>query len=192
MNIATERISHVTPAGRAALHYFAGRPLPAVEVLSQASKTGHEPLRILVPVNGSDSDASALHVTAEMAPRDTEILLLHTRSGPDPEQYPDIRLALSEAERFEQRIESERIFSRANAILASRGLISADQVVAQGKPAEVILRCASQMGAQLIVLAVSGASGEADARHVIDQATCAVLAARPRVAATLATTGMKL
>ena len=129
-----------------------------------------ESLRILVPLSGADSDASALHVAVEMAPRGAEFFLLHARSGPDDERYPDFKRA-SEAERFERGIESERIFARANAILASRGLISAGQMVAQGDPAEIILRVANQMAAELIVLAASGP------RRVIDHAACSVLIA---------------
>src|SRR5262249_60244683 len=106
--------------------------------------------------SGADSDASALHVAAEMAPRDAEVFLLHARSGPDEERYPDFKRA-SEAERYERGIESERIFARANAILTSRGLISAGRLGAQGGPAELILRVANQMAADLIALA-AGAS----------------------------------
>ena len=127
-------------------------------------------LRILIPLSGADSDTSAVHVAAEMAPRDAEFFLLHARSGPDEERYPDFKRA-SEAERFERGIESERIFARANAILASRGLISSGQLVAQGAPAEIILRAASQMAAELIVLAANGP------RRVIDHAACSVLVA---------------
>ena len=135
--------------------------------------------RILIPLSGADSDASALHVAAEMAPRDAEFFLLHARSGPDEERYPDFRRA-SEAERFERGIESERIFARANAILASRGLISAGQLVTQGDPEEIILRVAKQMAAGLIVLAAGAA------RRVIDRAACPVLVAGPGVAVKLA------
>src|SRR5262245_54435902 len=134
------------------------------------SAAEREPLRILIPLSGADSDASALHVAAEMAPRDAEFFLLHARSGPDDERYPDFKRA-SEAERFERGIESERIFARANAILASRGLISAGQLVAQGDPEEIILRVANQMGAELIVLAAGAA------RRAIDHAACSVLVA---------------
>ena len=137
-----------------------------------------ESLRILIPLSGADSDTSALHLAAEMAPRDAEFFFLHARSGPDEERYPDFKRA-SEAERFERGIESERIFARANAILASRGLISAGQLVAQGAPAEIILRVANQMAAGLIVLA-AGAS-----RRVIDHAACSVLVAEPGVAVKL-------
>jgi len=134
-----------------------------------------ETLRILIPLSGAESDASALHVAAEMASRDAEFFLLHACPGPDEERYPDFRRA-SEAERFERGVESERVFARANAILASRGLISTGQLAAQGNPAEITLRVANQMAAELIVLA-AGAS-----RRVIDHAPCAVLVAGPGVA----------
>jgi nucleotide-binding universal stress UspA family protein len=136
------------------------------------------PLRVLIPLSGADSDTSALHAAAEMAPRDAQFFLLHARSGPDEERYPDFKRA-SEAERFERGIESERIFARANAILASRGLISAGQLVAQGDPAEIILRVANQMAAELIALAAGAA------RRVIDHAACSVLVAEPGAAVKL-------
>jgi nucleotide-binding universal stress UspA family protein len=138
-----------------------------------------ESLRVLIPLSGADSDASALRVAAEMAPRAAVFFLLHARSGPDEERYPDFRRA-SEAERFERGIESERIFARANAILASRGLISAGQLVTQGDPEEIILRVAKQMAAELIVLAAGAA------RRVIDRAACPVLVAGPGVAVKIA------
>ena len=133
------------------------------------------PIRVLIPLSGADGDVSALHVAAEMAPRDAEFFLLHARSGPDEERYPDFKRA-SEAERFERGVESERIFARANAILASRGIISAGQLVAQGDPAEIILRVANQMAAEMIALSASGP------RRVIGHAACSVLVAKPGAA----------
>jgi nucleotide-binding universal stress UspA family protein len=149
-------------------------------VMTEAEKGAvpRESLRILIPLSGADSDTSAIHVAAEMAPRDAEFFLLHARSGPDEERYPDFKRA-SEAERFERGIESERIFARANAILASRGLISAGQLVMQGDPAEIILRVANRMAAELIVLAAGRP------RRVIDHAACSVLVAEPGVTAKL-------
>jgi len=144
-----------------------------------SDRAPRESLRILIPLSGADSDASALRVAVEMAPRDAEFFLLHARSGPDDERYPDFKRA-SEAERFERGIESERIFARANAILASRGLISAGQLAAQGDPEAIILRVANQMAAELIVLAAGYA------RRVIDHAACSVLVAEPGVAVKLA------
>ena len=176
----TERIRHLTYAGRPALHYFAGHPLPAVDVLHQAAKAKPTPSRILIPLNGSDRDTHALHAAAEIVAPDAEILLLHVRSGPDEEEYPGLSAVLSAAEKLERCIESERIFARANATLATRGLLSARQVAVQGKPTKMILRYAKRTGADLIVLVAAGTLATLGARRVIDHAPCAALVARPR------------
>jgi phosphoglycerate kinase len=175
----TERLKHLTPAGRAALHYFAGRPLPAVDVLSQAEEAKLNRSRVLIPLNGSDRDTGALRAAAELAARDAEIILLHVRSGPDEEEYPGIIAIMSAAEKWQRRMESQRIFARANAILASRSLLSTHQVAVQGKPARMILRYAKRMGADLIVMVVAGTLATLSARRVIDHAPCATLIARP-------------
>jgi phosphoglycerate kinase len=175
----TERLRHLTPAGRTALHYFAGRPLPAVDVLSQAEEAKLNPSRVLIPLNGSDRDTSALRAAAELAARDAEIILLHVRSGPDEEEYPGIIAMLSAAEKWQCRLESQRIFARANAILATRGLLSTHQVAVQGKPTRMILRYAKRMAADLIVMVVAGTLATVGARRVIDHAPCATLVARP-------------
>jgi phosphoglycerate kinase len=175
-----ERIKHLTYAGRAALHYAACRPLPAVDVLSQAEQVKPKPFRILIPLNGSDRDTSAVHAAAEVVARNAEITLLHVRPGPDEEQYPGLIAIMNEAERFERRMESERIFARANAILATRGLLSAQQLAVQGRPTKIILRYAKRMEAELIVLVATGALATLGARRVIEHATCATLVARPR------------
>jgi nucleotide-binding universal stress UspA family protein len=176
----TERIRHLTYAGRPALHYFAGHPLPAVDVLHQAAKAKPTPSRILIPLNGSDRDTHALHAAAEIVAPGVEILLFHVRSGPDEEQYPGVSAVMSAAEKLERCIESERIFARANATLATHGLLSARQVAVQGKPTKMILRYAKRTGAELIVLVAAGTLATLGARRVIDHAPCAALVARPR------------
>jgi phosphoglycerate kinase len=176
----TERIRHLTYAGRPALHYFAGRPLPAVDVLNEAAKTKPKPSRVLIPLNGSDRDTRALQAAAEIVAPDAEILLLHVRSGPDEEQYPGLTAILSVAERLQRRIESERIFARANAILATRGLLSARQVAVQGKPTKIISRYAKRTGAQLVVLVAEGALANLGALRVINHIPSAALLARRR------------
>lgn len=176
-DIATERVRHLTLAGRAALHYFAGRPLPGVEVLNEARESERKPVGILVPLDGSPSDLCAVNVAAEMATGDTNVFLLHARPGVDEEQYPDIMLALSKSEVFKRRVQTDGLFSRANAILASRGIVSPDQLAIEGEPSEIILRCALRLGTELIVLAAESAN-ESIARRVIDHAPCAVLLAK--------------
>jgi phosphoglycerate kinase len=185
IGFATEAFRHFTPAGRAALHFFACRPLPAVDALGRGREVIREQVRVLIPLDGYAGDTRALHAMADMAAPDAELILLHVRPGPDEERYPDLSAALSEAEIFERRKESERIFARANSILASRGLIAADQIAAQGEPAEVILRYANRIGAGLITLASGDPYGAVDATRVIDRVACAVLVARPGDAARL-------
>jgi hypothetical protein len=159
-------IKHITHAGRASLHYFAGRPLPAVDVLDQAGDRDFRNLaRVLIPVNGSDRDADAAHAAAEIVARKTEIVLLHVFAGPDQEQYPDVVEMLSAAEKLERRMISDRAFARANAILAERGLVAARQLVVQWRPTTMILRYARRLEADPIVLVAAGAFATFGARR---------------------------
>jgi nucleotide-binding universal stress UspA family protein len=147
--------------------------------LNQADKAKSKPSRVLIPLNGTDRDTGALRAAAEIVAPDAEILLLHVRSGPDEEQYPGLLTILNPAEKLQRRLESERIFARANAILATRGLLSARQLAVQGKPTKMILRYAKRTGAELIVLVVEGLFATIGARRMIDHAPCATLVARP-------------
>jgi len=168
----TERIRHLTTAGQMALHYFAGRPLPAVEVLNNVVEARREPYRVLIPLNGSESDTYAVHAAAETVADNAKVFLLNVRSGVDEEERPDFIAALTDTEKVQRRAESERIFAEANGILAARGLVSANQVTAQGKPNTVISRYGSRIGARLIVM-----TGD---NHAIRKSTaaCAILIAR--------------
>jgi nucleotide-binding universal stress UspA family protein len=149
----TERIRYLSSSGQAALHYFAGRPLPAVEVLNKAVEPRRDPYHVLIPLNGSEKDAFALHAAAATLPRDAEVFLLHVRSGLDEEDRPDFIAALTDAEKLQRRVESERIFAEANRILASRGLVASNQITAQGRPSVAISRYAIRTRAKLIVMA---------------------------------------
>jgi len=170
-------------AGNAALNYVAGRPLPAVEILGKVGAGVHERSRVLIPLDGSNSDISTLNVAAESVTREAEIVLLHIRLGPDEERYPDVIAAMSQSERLKRLIDSEHIFARANAILAPRGLVSVDQVAAQGEPEEIILRYANQLEANMVVLTIDGDRNTIGARGVTRQLSCPVLIARERAAA---------
>jgi hypothetical protein len=178
-----ESIRNLTYAGRAALHYLAGRPLPAVAVLRDGGRAALRRLRALIPLDGSDRDARALDAAAKTLPRDAEVFLLHIRRGPDFEQYPDIAAGLNEAEKFAQRVESERIFARANAILAAHGLLSAGQLAAQGKRSTIVERYAKRLDAHLIALAANGARETLRAQRVVNQAARAALVASARAGA---------
>ena len=176
-----ERLRHMTYAGRAALNYFAGRPLPAVDVLSRVTEFRAKRSCVVIPLSGSERDASSLHTAADLVARDAELILLHVRSGPDEEKYPDLAQGLNEADRIERRLQSERIFARANAVLAGRGLVAARQLAAQGGPSTIILRYARRLSADMIVwVADANALANLGARRIIDRAPSAALVARPR------------
>jgi phosphoglycerate kinase len=177
MGIAIVPTGHVSTAGRATLHYFAGHPLPAVEALGQASVRRRKPFRVLIPLDGSAADRRACEVAAAMATPQSQIFLLHVRRGTDVELRTDFRYALSKVEEAEWRVESERIFAHANATLTARGLIAADQIAVQGKPAIITLLYAERIGAQLIVVTADAEGETLDAGYVIDHAPCAVLVA---------------
>jgi nucleotide-binding universal stress UspA family protein len=106
-------------------------------------------------------------------------VLLHVRPGPDEENYPDLVLGLDRAAKLERQIESERIFSRANAQLASRGLLSHRQLAVQGKPTEMILRYAERLDVDMIVVAAAGGVMSIGWRRLVDGVPCAAMVARP-------------
>jgi phosphoglycerate kinase len=174
-----ERLRYLTRHGRPALHYRAGRPLPAVEVLQRAGAAAPSPSCVLIPLNGSERDAVSLHAVAELTARDAEIVLLHVRPGPDEDKYADLVSGLNRAEKLERQLESERIFSRANAQLASRGLLSHRQLAVQGKPTEMILRYAERLDVDMIVVAAASGLNTIGWRRVVDGAPCAAIVARP-------------
>jgi phosphoglycerate kinase len=173
-----DRVHHFTPAGRTALHFFAGHPLPAVDSLGTAHRAKPKPCRVLIPLNGLDTDFDALDAVRTL-PRDAQLSLLHVHPGLDEEQYPDVIDALSEAERLARRVETESIFARANAILATFGFTSAHQMSAQGKPSDVISRYAARMEAEMIVL--SGGRESIAIRNIVEHTAHAALLARPHV-----------
>jgi phosphoglycerate kinase len=178
MEDISERLQGISSADRAALHYFARLPLPAVDALHQSGAQAAERLRILIPLDGSKRDAIALRVGAEFGKRSAEILLMHLRPGFDEESYPDFAAARSEATLAELRTHAEHLFSQANAILASRGLTSSSEMVAQGNWADMILRHARRLDANLIVLTANVGGLIPGSQRVIEQAGCGVIVAR--------------
>jgi phosphoglycerate kinase len=177
IGFATERLRHFTHAGTASLHYFAGRPLPAVAVLNP-SESSIKPCRVLIPLDGSERDSVSLQAAAQHATPTAELFLLHVRPGPDEEQYPDIVELLGESEKLQRRLESERIFARANGILARYGKLSTQQLAVQGKPVDMILRYAERTRADMIIWVVAGALADLRTRRVLESAPGAALIAR--------------
>jgi hypothetical protein len=74
---------------------------------AEANTRDAEPLRVLIPLAGSESDANTLRVWTEFGKRSAEITLLHVHPGFDEEQYPDFRAVMSEADRTEGQIQED-------------------------------------------------------------------------------------
>src|SRR6266850_1371300 len=157
-----ERIRHLTTGGKSALQLLAGNPLPAVAALNAATELAPpnwaRTRRVLLAVDGSEGSLEAarrlgLVIDAEGA----EVDLLHVQKPLvsllkalciDPEKRHRLEI--------ERRLETERIFKATNAALAHQGLISHHQFTAEGDPANEILRCYEELGADLIAMGGHG------------------------------------
>jgi nucleotide-binding universal stress UspA family protein len=133
---------------------------------------------VLIPLDGSERDPVSLRAAVEKTARNAEIILLHVRPGPDDEQYPGIMEILNESEKLQYRLESERVFARANGILAEFGKLSLQQLAVQGKPVVMILRYAQRMEADVIVWVAAGTLADVRTRRVLEQTPGAVLIVR--------------
>jgi len=157
-----ERIRHLTTAGKSALKLLAGNPLPAVAALDGSTELA-PPIwartrRVLLAVDGSEGSLEAARklgilIDAEGA----EIDLLHVQKPVisllktlwiDPEKRHRLEI--------ERQLEAEKIFMAANAALAHQGLISHHQFTAEGDPANEIMRCSEELGADLIAMGGHG------------------------------------
>jgi phosphoglycerate kinase len=179
IGFATERLRHLTHAGSTSLHYFAGRPLPAVEVLNRSSEEAmaHR-CRVLIALDGSERDPVSVRAAAQHVTPSAEITLLHVRPGPDEEAYPGIVELMDEGEKLQRRLESERVFGHANGILATSGKLSTRQVAVQGKPVEMILRHAERMRADMIIWVAAGTLADLRTRRVLERTPGAALITR--------------
>jgi phosphoglycerate kinase len=179
IGFATERLRHLTHAGSTSLHYFARRPLPAVEVLNRSSeKAMTHRCRVLIALDGSERDPVSVRAAAQHVTPSAEIILLHVRPGPDEEAYPEIVELMDEGEKLQRRLESERVFGHANGILATSGKLSTRQVAVQGKPVEMILRHAERMRADMIIWVAAGTLADLRTRRVLERTPGAALITR--------------
>jgi phosphoglycerate kinase len=150
-DLPIERLRHLTTSGRAALHYLAGRPLPAVEALEAREPRRHR-RRILIPLTGSEEDAGTLETAAELVPPNADVLLLHVYPGLDEERYPDFVASLTQDEKSQRLIEAKRIFAHAKNVLGDRGIFPSAQYTAQGHLSEVVHRFATRLQVELVVV----------------------------------------
>jgi phosphoglycerate kinase len=188
-NLNTERIRHLMTGGESAIQMLAGNPLPGVSALSDRKETGEPKAkklkRILVPVDGSKH---SLEVTRKLGfiagAEDVEITLLYVSKPPFGSDQVWIDPEEGKERKVEERFEAEKIFAEVNAELAGQGLISHRQLMVEGNPAEEILKCSEEIGADLIAMGSHGRTGllrflmGSVSRKVSDYAKCPVLIVR--------------
>jgi nucleotide-binding universal stress UspA family protein len=189
-NLPFERMRHLTPGGASALQLLVGNPLPAVEALDDAvnlvAPMQTRPRRIVLPVDGS---AHALEVARRLgqlvdaAGAAIALLYVHKPGTLAPEPVWSDSGAIRQRD-LEPRLEAERIFAATNAALARQGLTSHWQRMAEGNPAEEIVKYASELAADLIAMGSHGRTGllrvlmGSVSRAVLDHAPCPVLIVR--------------
>jgi len=135
--------------------------------------------RILLAYEGSDGSKLALHRTAEIARGAGEVLILAVGRIPEyAETVSEVEEAKDQAGRHYDRMVEE-----AAAELRAAG-INAKGHVDFGKPGDVIIRHAEEIGADLIVMGTTPHSVlkrrvlGATADKVVDRAHCSVLVVR--------------
>lgn len=151
VRIPGERVDYVTPAGRTALHYAAGRTLPAVQALRRSLHPGKAPTALLV-LSGSGEDADVAEFAAAWLPVTSAIHCIHVEHGPDEDRYRDLQVARSGSERMKEERRATGVFAAAEAILARSGFTPAECAHVRGNPAGCVIRHASRIGAGVIVM----------------------------------------
>ncbi len=113
---------------------------------------------ILVPLDGSPIAEQALGYAQAIAQTGTEIILL--RVLPEPEPTPDFHghlvVAIDEERRRRQQFVRHDLYRTADRLRSTSAGPRVQVVVAQGDPAEEILRAAEDLGVGMIVMASEG------------------------------------
>jgi phosphoglycerate kinase len=171
------RIQQLSPAGTAILHYAARRPLPALEALCQPRAHGHRRRpSVVVALAGADEDAALARFAATWFADGARIHCVYAEPGPDEDRYPDLYVAMTEAERLAERLRAERIFARADAALASQGTAASTQALIHGNPSVKLIQRARDLAADVIVMGGGAAARRRYSRDkVIAGAPCHVL-----------------
>jgi nucleotide-binding universal stress UspA family protein len=158
-----ERIRHLTSGGESALQLLAGNHLPAAAALDDALQI-LGPLKrrkriVLLAVDGSESSLEATGRISELIEAErTEIVLLYVQK-PDTLKERTSNVERTRRREIERRLEAERIFRTANAVLARQGLVSHRQLAVDGDPAKEIVNSADEMDVDLIVIGSDSISG---------------------------------
>jgi phosphoglycerate kinase len=189
-NLPVELIRHLTTGGEPALQLLAGNPLPAVSALDNefdlVAPIETRPRRILLAVDGSEHSLEAARKLGRLIDaEDAEISLLHAQK---PEAFAVGKAWIDPDAQHRREIlrrqEAELVFDITNAQLAQQGLTVRQQLRVEGDPADEILRCADEIGADLIVMGSHGRTGVlrvlmgSVSRKALDRARCPVLIVR--------------
>jgi nucleotide-binding universal stress UspA family protein len=140
----------------------------------------------LLPVDGSEYSLEVARRLGRLVDVEgAEILLLHVQKPVDGKTgrertEPEIK----QRREIERRREAELIFGAISMSLAEKGLTAQQQFLAEGDPADEILKFAGEIGADLIAMCSHGRTGVlrssmgSVSRKVLDQARRPVLIVR--------------
>lgn len=171
-----ELVDYFSPAGTAIMHYAARRPLPALEALRPPDLPQKRSPTVLVALAGMDDDLAVAAFAASCFPETAAIHCIYVETGPDENRYPDIYAARTKSERLAECLRAERIFARAEAAMASQGLTPASRILVHGDPSDLLIRCAGELGADVIVMRPGGAKSSGYSRkRVVAESPCQVL-----------------
>lgn len=189
-NLTAELSEQLTTGSESAIQLLAGNPLPAVSALDNVvgfvASTEARPRRILLPVDGSEYSLEVARRLSQLVDVEgAEILLLHVQKpvdGKTGQEWTDPEI--KQRREIERRREAERIFGAISMQLAEQGLTAQQQVLAEGDPADEILKFAGEIGADLIAMGSHGRTGVlrspmgSVSRKVLDQTRRPVLIVR--------------
>src|SRR5882724_7399036 len=189
-NMPADFTRRLTTGGNSALQLLAGNPLPAVSALDDSvdlhTSVDARPLHILLPADGSEHSLETARRLGELVDAEhAEISLIHVLK---PEVIETVRSWINPERKrqneIDRRLEAERVFVATNAPLARQGLTTRLRYMAEGDPADEILKFAEQTDTDVITMGSHGRTGllgrlmGSVSSKVLKHAECSVLVVR--------------
>jgi len=189
-NMPADFTRRLTTGGKSALQLLAGNPLPAVSALDDSvdlhTSVDTRPLHILLPADGSEHSLETARRLGELVDAEhAEISLIHVLK---PEVIETVRSWINPERKrqneIDRRLEAERVFVATNAPLARQGLTTRLRYMAEGDPADEILKFAEQTDTDVITMGSHGRTGllgrlmGSVSSKVLKHAECSVLVVR--------------
>ncbi|HTU33048.1 MAG TPA: phosphoglycerate kinase [Candidatus Acidoferrum sp.] len=183
-----EHIGPMSTAGQSVIDIVAGDPLPGVEALvakNPATPSAAARRTILIPVDDEERSIRVLRSISRMLELSgTEIHLIYPHERP---LLASAKAGLFHGERQKEdpwRMDAERIFALADAILSRSGAVPHARIIVEGEPVSCILDYRDRIGADLIAMGCRGFTraqrlvlGE-PSQTIADRARCPVLLLR--------------